>query len=48
MQEKYDSDTEKICNFFNSNYEKYGYSIKSLGWIKGKQNIRFEALTRFF
>lgn len=48
MKEKYDGDTERVYDFFNSNYEKYGYSVKSLGWIKGKQNIRFDALTKFF
>lgn len=48
MEEKYDGDTERVFDFFNSNYEKYGYSVKSLGWLKGKQNIRFHALTSFF
>ncbi len=47
MKEKYDGDTEQVYDFFNSNYKKYGYSIKSLGWLKGKQNIRFDALTKF-
>lgn len=47
MKEKYDGDTEQVYDFFNSNYKKYGYSTKSLGWIKGKQNIRFDALTKF-
>lgn len=27
--------------------KKYGYSSKSLGWIKGRQGIRFRQLTRF-
>ncbi|MCM1125490.1 MAG: class I SAM-dependent methyltransferase [Lachnospiraceae bacterium] len=48
MNEKYDGDTERVYDFFNSNHKKYGYSPKSLGWIKGKQNIRFAELTRFF
>ena len=43
----YDGDTERMYDFFNGNYEKYGYSPKSLAWIKGKQNIRFAALTNF-
>ena len=48
MNNNYDGDTARVYDFFNSNYEKYGYSVKSLAWIKGKQNIRFSALTRFF
>lgn len=48
MSERYDGDVEKVFEFYNSNYEKYGYSVKSLAWIKGKQNIRFDALTRFW
>lgn len=47
MSNRYDGDTEKVFDFYNANYEKYGYSVKSLAWIKGKQNIRFDALTRF-
>lgn len=48
MEEKYGGDTERVYDFYKSNYEKYGYSVKSLAWIKGKQNIRFDALTKFF
>ena len=33
---------------YQSNYERYGYSPRSLGWDKGKQDIRFDILTRFF
>ncbi|HDZ8835515.1 class I SAM-dependent methyltransferase [Aeromonas dhakensis] len=29
-------------------YERYGYSPLSLGWDKGKQDIRFDILTNFF
>lgn len=47
MKEKYSRDMERVYDFYNSNYEKYGYSVKSLAWIKGKQNIRFDALTKF-
>lgn len=43
----YKGDTGRVFDFYNGNYEKYGYSVKSLAWIKGKQNIRFDALTRF-
>ncbi len=48
MSERYGGDTEKVFDFYNSNYKKYGYSVKSLAWIKGKQNIRFDALTKFW
>lgn len=48
MNERYGGDTGKVYDFYNSNYEKYGYSVKSLAWIKGKQNIRFDALTKFW
>ena len=37
-----------IIGILRSNFEKYGYSVKSLAWIKGKQNIRFDALTKFW
>ncbi|MGY3861417.1 class I SAM-dependent methyltransferase [Aeromonas lacus] len=33
---------------YQSYYEKYGYSPYSLGWDKGKQDIRFDILTSFF
>jgi len=33
---------------YQSNYEQYGYSPRSLGWDKGKQDIRFDILTSFF
>lgn len=48
MSERYGGDIEKVFEFYNSNYEKYGYSVKSLAWTKGKQNIRFDALTKFW
>lgn len=32
--------------YYNSNFQKYGYSEQSLGWVKGKQNIRFAQLTK--
>lgn len=47
MGARYGGDTERVYDFYNGNYEKYGYSVKSLAWIKGKQNIRFDALTQF-
>lgn len=36
---------KNINNFYSERYEEYGYSPKSLGWDKGKQNVRFEILT---
>lgn len=33
---------------YSSRYNQYGYSPKTLGWDKGKQNIRFEMLTSLF
>lgn len=30
---------------FANLYKKYGYSPKALGWLKGKQDIRFDILT---
>ncbi len=48
MSDRYNRDTEKVYDFYNSNFEKYGYSVKSLAWLKGKQNIRFDALTKFW
>lgn len=42
------ADMGLVYDFFDQNYKKYGYSPKSLGWNKGKQNIRFEQLTKFF
>ena len=48
MNRKYDGGTEEVFKFFDTNYRQHGYSKESLGWCKGKQNIRFERLTRFF
>lgn len=36
---------ENINSFYSKRYEEYGYSPKSLGWDKGKQNVRFDILT---
>lgn len=41
---KYNADAKRVFDFYNGNYEKYGYSVKSLAWNKGKQNIRFSKL----
>jgi len=36
---------ENINSFYSERYKEYGYSPKSLGWDKGKQNVRFDILT---
>ena len=36
---------ENINHFYSERYKANGYSPKSLGWDKGKQDIRFEILT---
>lgn len=38
---------ETICRY-SSRYEKFGYSPKSLGWEKGKQDVRFDILTSHY
>ena len=38
---------KRMVKSYQKQYEEYGYSPKSLGWIKGKQNIRFEALSTY-
>ena len=43
---KYSCDSNAVYNFYKKNYEKFGYSEKSLAWNKGKQNIRFKELTK--
>lgn len=34
-----------ILKKYNKDFEKYGVSQKSLGWNKGRSNLRFEVLT---
>lgn len=41
-------DLANIIRKYKQSFEKYGYSPKTLGWDKGKQNIRFEVLLSFF
>ena len=38
-------DIEDTCTRYAVRYQQYGYSPKTLGWLKGKQDIRFEILT---
>ena len=33
---------------YDERFKKYGYSPTTLGWTKGKQNIRFDILSSFF
>jgi len=42
------SDKTAAIEFYRSRYQRFGYSPKSLGWDKGKQDIRFQILTSFF
>jgi SAM-dependent methyltransferase len=39
------SDRQETIERYTSRYQKFGYSPKSLGWDKGKQDVRFEILT---
>ena len=38
-------DLDKVKERYTQRYNEFGYSPKTLGWIKGKQNIRFNSLT---
>lgn len=42
------SDINYIIERYTKRYNEYGYSPKSLGWDKGKQDIRFDILTSFY
>ena len=33
---------------YNKRYVEFGYSPKTLGWLKGKQDIRFDILTSLY
>ena len=33
---------------YNERYKEFGYSPKTLGWLKGKQDIRFDILTSLY
>lgn len=35
----------KVVERYTQKYQKFGYSQKTLGWDKGKQDIRFDILT---
>jgi 2-polyprenyl-3-methyl-5-hydroxy-6-metoxy-1,4-benzoquinol methylase len=38
-------DINNVIDRYTKRYNEYGYSAKSLGWDKGKQEIRFDILT---
>lgn len=38
-------DTQKVIERYSERYEKFGYDPKTLGWVKGKQDLRFSILT---
>lgn len=38
-------DSIAVYDYYNARYQKYGYSPKTLGWDKGKQDLRFSVLT---
>lgn len=39
------SDRQDTIERYSTRYQKFGYSPQSLGWDKGKQDIRFDVLT---
>lgn len=40
-----EADRQEAIERYSSRYQKFGYSPKSLGWDKGKQDVRFNILT---
>lgn len=38
-------DIESVIERYTERYNEFGYSPKTLGWVKGKQDIRFNSLT---
>lgn len=40
-----DADRDEISNWYTGRFKEFGYSPKSLGWDKGKQDVRFDILT---
>lgn len=43
-----EEDKVEIISRYSARHQKYGYSPKTLGWDKGKQEVRFEMLTSLF
>lgn len=46
MMKKYEQ--EKVIKRYSARYDEYGYSPKTLGWDKGKQDVRYETLLSGF
>ena len=42
------TDKRNVIERYVKRYKEFGYSPKSLGWDKGKQDIRFDILTSFY
>lgn len=40
-----EKDTQKVIDRYTERYQKFGYDPKTLGWLKGKQELRFSILT---
>jgi len=41
-------DKDVVVDRYSSRFQKYGYSPKTLGWDKGKQDLRYQMLFREF
>ncbi len=42
------TDLDATISRYSKRYQQYGYSPRSLGWDKGKQELRFEVLTSLY
>ncbi len=42
------NDKKEVINRYVNRYKEFGYSPKTLGWDKGKQDIRFDILTSHY
>lgn len=38
-------DRERIISVYSDRFDKYGHDPRTLGWDKGKQDLRFDILT---
>lgn len=36
----------RMVSYYQAGYKRYGRSVEALGWLKGKQNLRFRNLSR--
>jgi SAM-dependent methyltransferase len=41
-------DINNMIQRYQKRYEQYGYSPNTLGWLKGKQEVRFDVLTSLY